>query len=318
MLAISEDTVALESRTRAHGAYGDLLAGAFGMRDTRALITRVLNESTLAVTEIECQQNFGKTAPIPREDAYLLALQLRACRNHDLYLDGRRVQPTNCSAGVTSIYDLRRRLVWDLRDACHSLMFYLPRATLDAVVSETGAPSISDLRVEPSAGIDDPITRHLLSSLLPVMARPNEKRALFLDYVGLALTCHIAQAYGGINALRVSRGGLAPWQLRRAQEMMTASNEGVSLDRLASGCGLSTRHFARAFRNSTGVPPHRWLLKHRVERAKALLASRRLSLADVALTCGFADQSHFTRVFAATVGVSPGFWRRLNGAGPET
>jgi hypothetical protein len=82
-LPISEDAVVLESGTRARGAYGDLLAAAFGMRDPRALITRVLNESTLAVTEIECQQNFGRTAPIPREDAYLVALQLRACLSAD-------------------------------------------------------------------------------------------------------------------------------------------------------------------------------------------------------------------------------------------
>jgi AraC family transcriptional regulator len=64
------------------------------------------------------------------------------------------------------------------------------------------------------------------------------------------------------------------------------------------------------------VPPHRghgaanWLLKHRIEVAKEKLHDRRLSLSEVALACGFADQSHLTRVFTRTVGVNPGAWRR--------
>jgi transcriptional regulator GlxA family with amidase domain len=87
--------------------------------------------------------------------------------------------------------------------------------------------------------------------------------------------------------------------------------EDVPLSRLAERCGLSTRHFARAFRQSTGVPPHRWLLNHRVGYAKELLCNPALSLAEIALACGFADQSHFTRIFTSVVHLSPGLWRRM-------
>lgn len=109
-------------------------------------------------------------------------------------------------------------------------------------------------------------------------------------------------------------GGLAPWQMRRAEQLMN-ENLGVQvpLSRLAEQCGLSVRHFARAFRESTGVPPHRWRTNRRVERAKELLLSSGLSLSEVALACGFGNQSHFTRVFSATVCMSPGLWRRLQG-----
>ena len=100
---------------------------------------------------------------------------------------------------------------------------------------------------------------------------------------------------------------------RRAKELMRAHlGEGFSLSRLAMECGLSTRHFARAFRLSTGMPPHRWLVRARVERAQELLRTRTLSLIDVAMFSGFADQSHFTRVFKGVVGVTPGAWRRIN------
>lgn len=128
---------------------------------------------------------------------------------------------------------------------------------------------------------------------------------------------HLAHTYGGLRAAAQpgTRGGLAPWQERRAKEMMSANLDGeVPLARLAAECGLSVRHFSRAFRQSTGVPPHRWLLKRRVELAKSLLLSPAASLAEVGRACGFADQSHFTRVFSATTGASPGAWRR-RGAG---
>jgi AraC-like DNA-binding protein len=110
-----------------------------------------------------------------------------------------------------------------------------------------------------------------------------------------------------------ARGGLAPWQLRRAEALMSQNlSVQVPLERVADECGLSVRHMARAFRQSTGVPPHRWLLDRRVERAKELLPDSKLSLSDVALACGFGDQSHFTRTFTAAVRLSPGLWRRLH------
>jgi AraC family transcriptional regulator len=297
------------------GAYGRLLSDAFRMQNAPSLTTRVLQRSTLAVTELRCDRpGFGKTAPLPEEDAYLVALQLRACPDHDLYFDGRLTRPENYSEGVTSIYDLRRGPVADIRDPYHCLMFYLPRAALDVLASEAGAPRLGDLRHRPGVSVDDPVVRNLLSSLLPVMEKPQQANSLFLDHVVLATTAHLACAYAGLdpNAGR-ARGGLAPWQERRAKELISASlNEELPLSRLAGECGLSVRHFARAFRHSVGMPPHRWLIRLRVERAKELLRTRALSLADVAIFCGFADQSHLTRAFTAAVGVSPGAWRRMN------
>src|SRR5262245_41374003 len=110
----------------------------------------------------------------------------------------------------------------------------------------------------------------------------------------------------------IPRGGLTPWQVRRAKQLMHANlDEKLPLSRLAQECELSVSHFARAFRQSTGIPPHRWHLNQRVERAKELLRDPALSLADVALACGFGDQSHFTRTFTAVVRLSPGLWRRM-------
>jgi AraC-like DNA-binding protein len=270
----------------------------------------------MAVTELKCDQpGFGMTAPIPTEDAYLIGLQFRPCLDHDLYFEGRFVKPTNWFSGALTIYDLRHSPIADIRDPYHCLMFHLPRTALDAIAYEAGAPRIGELQHRPGVGIDDPIARHLLSSLLPATSRPGEAPSLFLDHVTLALTIHVAHVYGGMKkGTGAQRGGLAPYQERRAKELMVASlDEDISLSRLATECGLSVRHFARAFRQSTGLSPHRWLIECRIERAKELLLDRRLSLTEIALICGFADQSHFTRAFTATVGISPGAWHRING-----
>jgi len=111
----------------------------------------------------------------------------------------------------------------------------------------------------------------------------------------------------------IQKNGLAPWQEARAKKMLQDNLMGdISLTQLAGACGLSVAFFARAFKNSTGFPPHSWLTKQRIEKAMSLMLKTDDALVDIALTSGFADQSHFTRVFTKTVGISPGAWRRIH------
>jgi len=129
--------------------------------------------------------------------------------------------------------------------------------------------------------------------------------------MALALHAHLSKTYGSLTPPRL-RGGLAPWQERRAKEMMLAHMDGdLPLADLAQACGLSRSHFARAFRETTGLPPHRWLMQARLDRAKDYLRTSQLLLGQIAHLCGYADQSHFTRTFSRAMGCSPVAWRRL-------
>ena len=83
---------------------------------------------------------------------------------------------------------------------------------------------------------------------------------------------------------------------------------------VAAACELSAAHFSRSFHKTFGAPPYRWLQTRRIERAKTLLGDTKRPLAEIALECGFTEQSHFTKVFTRLVGVSPGAWRRLRRA----
>src|SRR6266403_6189149 len=109
---------------------------------------------------------------------------------------------------------------------------------------------------------------------------------------------------------RPVRGKLAPWQERRAKEILRANLQGAPLKQVARECGLSVGHFSHAFRRTLGVAPHNWLIEQRIVLSKEKLRDDRLSLTDVAAECGFSDQSHLTRVFRQAVGVSPGAWRQ--------
>jgi AraC-like DNA-binding protein len=108
-----------------------------------------------------------------------------------------------------------------------------------------------------------------------------------------------------------SAGGLAPWQLRRAQQMLLANIESnLPLRHVSEACRLSASHFARAFKISTGLSPLKWLIALRVDLSRRTLMGSDISLVDVAGMYGFSDQSHFSRVFRRVVGTSPGAWRR--------
>lgn len=86
----------------------------------------------------------------------------------------------------------------------------------------------------------------------------------------------------------------------------------LSITELAQLTGLSISHFARCFRRSVGVPPHSYVKQRRVARAREMLAATNLSVAEIALTLGFSDQSHFTRRFREVMGVPPGAYRFQN------
>jgi AraC-like DNA-binding protein len=79
---------------------------------------------------------------------------------------------------------------------------------------------------------------------------------------------------------------------------------------MARGIGMSAGHFSRAFRRSTGTSPRQWLIQRRIDAAMEMLRGGGDPLAEIALACGFSDQTHFTRTFTRIAGISPGAWRR--------
>jgi AraC family transcriptional regulator len=295
------------------GAYGHNYVTQFKADSVTQLTTAGPGTSRLLVSRLRRDSpGHGLATPANHQvDAvFAVLLQLREQTDRELFLDGRCVHRGSYAARTTSIVNHLERPVANLLSPFDNLIFIVPRTALDEIAQERGVSQVNDLYCPPG-GIFDETMWHLGNALLPALERPSEVSAIYAEHIMLAANIYMAQAFGGLRPSRDRPGTLAPWQLNRATEAMTGLAEGdVSLKLLAAQCGLSVSYFVRAFKTSTGDPPHRWMLRHRIERAKSSLAATDTSLAEIAISCGFADQSHFTRVFRSFVGITPAVWRR--------
>ncbi len=295
----------------APGAYGDHLAQHFRVETSTHLVTRGLRKAQLAVTRIRRDTpGHGLSSPLPTQSAFTVLLQMRDSPKRELFLAGRSVYRGGYGARTTSIVDLEQEPTAYLASPFDAMHFYVSRAALDEIADDHGTRRIATLTCE--RGMFDPTVWHLGEALIPALERPDEISVIYADHLLLATHNYFAMAFGGMRVpVRRRRSSLADWQMRRATEMIADNLAGdLPLATLAQACGLSLSYFTRAFKQSMGVPPHRWLVQQRVARARAMLQETDMPLADIALACGFADQSHFTRVFAAHIGISPGAWRQ--------
>ena len=115
-----------------------------------------------------------------------------------------------------------------------------------------------------------------------------------------------------------TRGGLAPARANRVCEYIDSHlQENIALEVLAGIAQLSVHHFARAFRQTLGIPPHNYIVQRRVERAQQMLRNTELPLSEIAIASGFTDQSHLARHFRTITGVSPSLARHRFRTGPD-
>lgn len=120
-----------------------------------------------------------------------------------------------------------------------------------------------------------------------------------------------------LHSRRGRRGTkLAPWQLKRAQELMFQQMAGVlEVGQIAQELGMPTLYFTKLFKNTVGIPPYGWHLRQRIARSASLLHDQKMTLIEIAIECGFADQSHYTKAFRRLLGITPGKWRKSLQAG---
>jgi AraC family transcriptional regulator len=282
--------------------------------EAEQIVKKVPGKADAIISRILCNGVFGHTAPGPSIDSYLASVILLPRNPIDMFRDEIHVRKETANSGGITFYDLRHSWNGILLEPFHNVHYQIPRWMLDQLSDEMRAPKVEMLGRDDCAVEQDEIMKHLTLALLPTISAPWEGSELYMDHMFSAVVLHLAQQYGGLKPSSETAiwGGLAPWQERRAKELMTANLNGdLSVADLAKACNLSPTHFARAFKRSSGQAPHRWLTDQRVAVAKALLQDGLLPLAEIALASGFVDQSHFTRIFTRIVGESPGAWRRM-------
>jgi len=173
-------------------AYGQRLGEALRVENAPAIVTRALRKADIAVTEVRCDNPMPEmSGSIQREDAFLVALQLRDFPNWEYWEDGRRASVCDLRVGESCLHHLERDPTVLLDKPYHSLFFYLPRAALDAIADEANAPRIRDLNYQPGASVNDVTISNLGSLLRPALSHPDQANRLFVDNVMLALGAHM-------------------------------------------------------------------------------------------------------------------------------
>jgi AraC family transcriptional regulator len=220
----------------------------------------------------------------------------------------------------STLHDVTRKLTFvpaghEYRESQHprvparSLFFYIDPAALP-LGNET---AWSDVPMAPRLFFEDASLWSTAIKLMRVLEQTDSSNRLYVEALGCVLAHELAQfgRGGARNKKTAVRGGLASWQQRvvttHIEEHLA---EPISLATLAGMVRLSPYYFCRAFKQSLGMPPHRYHMSRRIERAKLLLAERKYSVTEVGLTLGFSDTSSFTAAFRRVIGLTPSGYSR--------
>jgi len=178
-----------------------------------------------------------------------------------------------------------------------------------AAVSEGG--SSTHLGLRPAFDDEDPLIVHLARALREDLRAGLPSGCLYGETLGTALCAHLLQKHGVFEqTFQQYRGGLPKYQLRHVIEYIDDNLEkAISLPDLARVAQISLYHFVRLFKQSTGLSPHQYVLKKRIEHAKSLLQTAGMPIAEIALRSGFGSQSSFTRAFQRLTCSTPKTYR---------
>ena len=198
-----------------------------------------------------------------------------------------------------------------LEGPTENLVIYVDPSLVHRAASDSGPQSRVEVveRTSPK----DPVITSVAMALLGELESEGLGGRLYAESLANVLAVHLLRHYTDADTAASSfSGGLSGKKLRQVQNLIAENYEGdLSLADLAGVAGMSTFHFAREFKRTTGTTPHQYLIKFRVERAKAMLSGSEMPLIEVSSRSGFSHQSHFTRLFRRFTGTTPQSYRLL-------
>ena len=192
---------------------------------------------------------------------------------------------------------------WEDHAPCDMISVRLAPALLTSTAEALGLPG-GRADLTPKLGARDPLVEHVVRGLMAELEAPAPAGRIYADSLAVALTTRLLQNFGAIMA--AGRQTLSKPQVRRLVEFVEENLDAdLSLDQLAEVAGMSVPHLTTLFRRTMGLSVHAYVMERRVEKARALLLRRDLSIAEIALETGFAHQSHLARWMRRLLGVTP-------------
>ena len=194
------------------------------------------------------------------------------------------------------------------------LHLYVPTVAFARLMDDYNLPAVPGRSIRYSCGVQDELINQIGLSVLSEMMCPTAAGRMLVETSSLLLAARLAHAHAETELIRLpilTPHRLDDVRLRRVLAYVEEHlAEDITVADLANVACLSIFHFTRAFAAATGVPPHRYVSRRRLETARAMIATGRASLSEIALECRFSSQSSFTRAFRRATGMTPAEYRQ--------
>lgn len=246
----------------------------------------------------------------PALDHHYIVQHLGGPKKVDRRRDGASVSAV-VETGSLSIVPVGTHFKWHTQGPIEFAHLYLAPSLLSRMALRFEKPS--DFSLVDRVGCRDPLLEASYTAMLNEIRTKDAVEPLYMDSLLETFVIKLLREYSTARSLRTSkpREMLAAYQLKRVMEFVEARLGGnVALADLANVAGGSVFHFSRAFRNTAGDTPYRYVLRRRIERAKHLLVSSATPIAEVARNCGFSSHANFAKTFSRFVGTTPKRFRQ--------
>lgn len=250
-------------------------------------------------------------------DAHIVCLPMGQEARHRIWHDDRAVHDGFLPAHRVTIVRSGTRPRAVLQKRYRVLHVFVPASEVVASAERAGAGDAARaLEIEDPRFAADPALETILRQIAEAIAANSWTDRLWLDTLGASLIARLLQRWSNLSSSGTvsctgKRPGAYDWRVRHAVEFLESRIEqGVTLSELGDAVGLSDSHTMALFRERLGVPPHRWLMRRRVQRACQMLTDTGESITEIAHACGFASSQHLAFQFRRQMGVTPTQFRR--------
>ncbi|MFC5520827.1 helix-turn-helix domain-containing protein [Polaromonas jejuensis] len=292
-------------------AFGRAVSRHYGVDTVECLREAPSPGASVSVAHVAYEQpHLFVLAPLMQDDAYLLHVDIAPGGTRKFVTREASCQIGPAAPGAIHLHNLQEQTFGYICSPFEFMVFHFPRDSINAYADELGLRRVDSLSCPP--GRVDTVLGHLCAAMRAAVRYPGDATALLIDHLSLALGLHLTRNYSSARAVRPPlRHKLSAAQVRRAKAFMLEQiGRDVTLAAVAAECQLSRSYFIQAFGQSVGQTPYAWLTDQRLLIAERMLMDPQRSIADVALACGFGDQSHLTRVFSRRKGMAPAAWRK--------
>ena len=292
----------------------------FGLAQTHGILMREENQFLASSEGLGWHSVFTSVQrEQPYEDGYralpdhLIILHLDGYVRVDRWVGVSRESRMIAPGGTFMVpggMDFRVRL----NDPLSTVHFYLRRSVLGEVARDLCKGDPDHLEFLPRIGEADPLIERLILSVRDEVLGANDFSQTYIDYVARLVAARLIRGHSSDEA-RIRMELAAPSDMQRKIARVTdfvrsQLHRSIELSDIAAAADLSVSQLASLFRKALGQPPHRFLINLRVARARELLATSPLPIAEIALACGFSHQEHMTRIFRREIGLTPAAYRR--------